>query len=452
MGSQFDRSKLLRKIDLHVLPILFTVYVAAFIDRVNISSALTLGLTADLGLTGQQPNIALTIFFIPYILFEIPSNILMKKFSPRVWLPSCILVFGIVMIGQGFVKSYGGLLATRFFLGLAESGIFPGSFYLISFWYKTDEAQKRFTFYWSSTIVAGAFGGLLASAIAKLDGVRGLRSWRWVFIIEGIATVVIAFIAYLSITDFPKEASWLSHDEREFIMATSRANEAHTVPIKPKDVAHFLSKPINLVAGLMYLTILIPSYAFVFFIPTILQGLGYGTINTQLHTVPLFAAAFGFAVVTAYLSDRLMLRLPFILLGLALLITGLSLLITFHGPASFSKEYAGLALVAMGAIGIGGHVVCWYVMNLQGHVERSIGSAWLLCFGNVGGIIATFSFLKKDAPYYHTGYSIVISFSSLCVVASCLYGWLVWRQRRVDQKLMEETRDSGETSREILYL
>lgn len=263
-----DERKLLRKVDLHVLPILFTVYVAAYIDRyvdqvptelaltfhsVNISSALTLGLSTELGLVDQQPNIALTIFFVPYILLEIPSNILMKRFNPCLWLPGCILIFGVVMISQGFVQSYGGLLATRFFLGLAEAGIFPGSIYLISFWYKREEAQKRFTFYFLSTVIAGAFSGLLASGVANLEGVQGLSSWRWVFILEGIATIIIAIVAFFCITDFPKEAKWLLPDEKAFLLAKTEANESHEVPVTIKDVLAFLSKPIHWVAAIMNL-------------------------------------------------------------------------------------------------------------------------------------------------------------------------------------------------------
>jgi MFS family permease len=211
-----------------------------------------LGLPKDLGLVGQQPNIALTIFFVPYILFEIPSNILMKKLSPHIWLSGCILLFGIIMIAQGFVQSYGGLLATRFFLGVAEAGIFPGSFYLISFWYGKDEAQRRFTFYWSSTIFAGAFGGLLATAISNLNGIRGLHSWRWVFIIEGIATVFIGIAAFFCISDFPKETKWLSSEEKAFILAKTGSHESHRIPVTIRDVGSFLLTPKHWVAAIMY--------------------------------------------------------------------------------------------------------------------------------------------------------------------------------------------------------
>lgn len=121
-----NEKALLRKIDIRVIPMLFLLYLAAFLDRVNIANALTLRLPQDLHLKGNEPNVALTIFFVPYVLFEIPSNILLKKFKPHVWLSGCILAFGIVMLCQGFVQSYSGLLATRFFLGLAEAGVFPG--------------------------------------------------------------------------------------------------------------------------------------------------------------------------------------------------------------------------------------------------------------------------------------------------------------------------------------
>ena len=190
--------------------------VLAFLDRTNIANASVFGLQKDLGLTGTQYNTALTIFFVPYVVFEIPSNILLKKLRPHVWLSACMFLFGLVTVCQGLVQGYSGLLTTRFFLGLAETGMFPGSFYLIGMWYKRSEAQRRYSFFFSSTSLAGgrfigsifflssvfvilirnvlgvlrdfsayprmekltpispiAFGGLLASAIGKMNGMRG---------------------------------------------------------------------------------------------------------------------------------------------------------------------------------------------------------------------------------------------------------------------------------------
>lgn len=153
--SETTPRKLVSRIDFRVIPVLSILYLFAFLDRTNIANASVFGLQKDLGLTGYQYNNALTIFFVPYVLFEIPSNILLKKLKPHVWLSGCAFLFGLVTICQGLVTNYRGLLATRFFLGLAETGMFPGSFYLIGMWYKRSEAQRRFSFFFSSTTLAG---------------------------------------------------------------------------------------------------------------------------------------------------------------------------------------------------------------------------------------------------------------------------------------------------------
>lgn len=178
-----SQRRLISKIDFRVIPILSLMYLMAFLDRTNIANASVFGLQKDLKLTGTQYNTALTMFFIPYVVFEIPSNIILKRLKPHVWLSGCMFLFGLVTVCQGLVQNWSGLLATRFFLGLAETGMFPGAFYLIGMWYKRSEAQKRYSFFFGSATLAGAFSGLLASAIGKMNGMRGYDGWRWIFIL-----------------------------------------------------------------------------------------------------------------------------------------------------------------------------------------------------------------------------------------------------------------------------
>jgi sugar phosphate permease len=161
--------RLITRLDFRILPFICILYLFAFLDRVNIGNARAFGMVSDLQLDGVKYNTALTIFFVPYILFEIPSNLLLKRVSPEIWLPTCMLGFGVVTICTGLVQNYGGLLALRFLLGIFESAMFPGCFYLLGMWYRRNEAAKRFTLFFSSTSLAGAFGGLLASAIGKSE-------------------------------------------------------------------------------------------------------------------------------------------------------------------------------------------------------------------------------------------------------------------------------------------
>jgi len=177
--------KLLLKCDLHVLPPLFVIFLLAFLDRTNIGNAKIQGLEADLDMHGNDYNIALLVFFVPYILFEIPANLLLKKMAPSTWLSLIMILWGISTIGMGLVRNLGGLVAMRVLLGLFEAGLTPSCVYLISMYYKRYELQWRFTLFFTASIIAGAFGGLLAFSIAKMDGLAGYGGWRWIFIIEG---------------------------------------------------------------------------------------------------------------------------------------------------------------------------------------------------------------------------------------------------------------------------
>jgi MFS family permease len=131
---------------------------------------------------------------------------------------------------------------------------------LISFWYKKEESQKRFTVFWCSVIIAGAFGGLLASAIAEMDGLRGLRNWRWIFILEGIGTILTGIASYFLITDFPEQARWLSDEEREFVRKRTGHDEKQHQAIGFSDIAAFFMDEKRVMGALMYWGVIVPIY------------------------------------------------------------------------------------------------------------------------------------------------------------------------------------------------
>jgi MFS family permease len=188
-------------------------------DR-NIGNARILGMEEDLGLTHNQYNLALTVFFFTYSAFELPCNIILKKLRPSIWFSSIMVAWGIVTLCIGFVQNYKGLLIARIFLGITEAGLFPGVAYYLTMWYAPEDLAFRQGMFYSAGSAAGAFSGLLAYAIDKMDGVGGYAGWRWIFMIEGAATVVVAFIAFTVLQDEPATAQFLTKEEKRWV--TSR--------------------------------------------------------------------------------------------------------------------------------------------------------------------------------------------------------------------------------------
>ena len=320
-------------------------------------------------------------------------------------------------------------------------------------WYKRTEAQKRFTLFFISTQLAGAFGGLLATAIGKMNNIRGYHAWRWIFILEGILTCVIALAAYFFVPDFPEHSSWLTPDELALIEARLAAEQDATPSGTPVSSVLVVLKDLNvLLGGLIYFALIVPAYGicvsasiptplivslgFAYFAPTVIQTYHYSPIETQLHAVPPFVAAFFFAFLVATLSDVTAHRFLFAFVPTLLALAGTAILFTIHHNTH--TEYAALFLVAMGTYTAMPIVLCWVAMNLRGHLQRSIGIAWMIGFGNCGGIVATFAFLSRDAPEYRTGYAVLLGFLSLAAVTQAGYAGLVWSGERQKQSSVEK--------------
>lgn len=385
---------------------------------------------------------------------------LLKRFRPHVWLSINMFLFGFTTMMQGLVQNYSGLVATRFFLGLFETGMFPGAFYLIGMWYRRHEAQRRYSFFFNSTTLAGAFGGLLAAAIGKMDGLRGYQGWRWIFILEGALTVFVSAFFFFLLPDFPEDSKWLTQEEKDFVAARLQIDQGRASAdrkITLRDVANIFKDYKIILGGFMYFGLIVPAYGYAYFAPGILQTYGYGTIQTQLHSVPPWAVSFVFSMTVAFFSDRLRHRFAFAVFAICVAIAGFAILIRVHDNTKL--QYAALFLVASGAYTAMPIIVCWFNMNLGGHHRRSVGSAWQVGFGNIGGIIAVFAFLKKNAPKYIPGYSICIAFTILSIIACILYGFACMRENKKrdenppDLNLTEEDKaDMGDLSPSYRYL
>jgi predicted MFS family arabinose efflux permease len=273
-------------------------------------------------------------------------------------------------------------------------------------------------------------------------------------------TVLVSFAFFFLLPNFPEEVKWLTEEERVFVQARLRIDQGRSArerPIKLRDVGNVFKDLKILVGGLMYFGLIVPAYGYAYFSPSIIQGYGYSPIQTQLHSVPPWAAAFGFSMLVAWFSDRLKHRFLFAILPICVCITGFAILISVHNNRSL--QYAALFLVAMGAYTAMPVIVCWFNMNLGGHHRRAIGSAWQVGFGNIGGVIAVFAFLKKDAPKYTPGYSISIGFVCLSALSCLVYfAMCSWANRTRDKSVRDvglteyEKTELGDLNPEYRYL
>ncbi|KAL4758354.1 major facilitator superfamily domain-containing protein [Aspergillus foveolatus] len=433
--SSINERRLMMKIDLRLLPMLCVMYMITFLDRVNIGNAAVLGMRDDLDMVeGTKYNAALMIFFIPYILFEIPSNILLRKLKPHVW------------------RAYLANLGERL--------------YLLGMWYKRSEAQKRYSIFSCSTILAGAFGGLLASAIGKMDGVRGYGGWRWVFILEGLATIVMAVMVYFALPDFPEDCKWLSEREYDHIrdkMGAETGRLNGDVRMGWRDIAGVFKDWKVFIGAFMLFGQIVSGYGtcpssrnkrfelviygdtdiagYAYFAPTIIRTFGYGEIKTQLYSVPPWAAAFGCTMLVATLSDFFRHRYAFTMIGMLIGIAGYGVLLSIRDTAHHTIQYGALFMITCGCFSASPVFLCWFGMNLGGHTRRSVGTAFQIGFGNIGGIIATYSFLEKDAPLYRNGYIIGLSFACLSATMSTVYFFAVRYENRKRERLMAQGKE-----------
>lgn len=234
-----DERKLVRKMDFHIIPLIMLLYLFSFLDRVNIGNARLYHLERDLDLSPQQFQVVVSILFVTYLLFEVPSNLVLKLFTPRRWIAFIACAWGLIATLTGLANSYGALIACRLLLGVVEAGLFPGLTVYLTFFYTKRELALRVGYLFVSAAVAGALGGLLAYGIGHMDGVRGMSGWRWIMIIEGIPSFILGVLTYFVLPNDAETAYFLDDNERALVRvrhARDYGNTASSREFSKKDM------------------------------------------------------------------------------------------------------------------------------------------------------------------------------------------------------------------------
>ncbi|KXT04923.1 hypothetical protein AC578_3416 [Pseudocercospora eumusae] len=420
---------ILHKLDLTLLPTLWLLFIISFADRNALGNAKIQGMSHDLTLSGNRYNIAVTAFTLSYTTCGIPASIAVRKLGPKS-LAGMMMIWGVCALSQGLVRSWEGLVVCRVFMGIFESGFVPGCGDLIARYYTSDEVLKRYAVFFSGAIFAGAFNGLVSYALALADGAAGLAGWRWIFLVEGLLTCVVALPTFWLMPAFPEETKMFEGEEKAVLLERLRRDGGSepTESMWTHIMAALLDWKIWL-ATLAYIGVEENVSSVVAFLPSILKGLGFTSISAQVHSIPIYLTAFATTLIVAYLSERLRQRYFFALFGALLNLVGLAILLA--APQSANLKYAGTFLLTAGCYVAMPILVVWNAINVGKGYKRVVSFAMTTAIGNCGAFISSNVFITHEAPGYPTGFKVGMGMNCLAILSmTVLYLGLVWSNRR----------------------
>ncbi|KAF5359992.1 hypothetical protein D9758_007585 [Tetrapyrgos nigripes] len=490
--SQVDYSELerktIRQIDLRMLPLLGILYAIALVDRTNLSFARTAGMEEDLQIAvGDRYSIVSLVFFIPYTLFELPSNLLLRRFGVRLCLTCYIAGWAVVLLGMTFVKNYQQLAVCRTLLGVFEAGFFPAMTFVISTWYKRHEVQARLVFFYMTSVTIGSCSPILCYCMTLLGGKAGLKGWQWIFLIQALVTFVLVVLTWFLVVDFPDKNTFLTPEQTQLVLDRLEKDRGDSLPdeLTKAKVFHHLgdwiiwahaadgigiasslefwsstfdpssslaAKPLKPPAIVSVADIIcdsrfllmaeqsrrdvksslvsaqLPATAASYFSTIILKSMGWSTSAALLLTTPPYFAAALVSIIIGYLSDRTKQRASFLAFQTTLTIIGLLVV----GYASGNGvRYFGIFVLTIGSSGCVPAVLAYSANNVVSHSKRSVSTGVVIAFGGIGGIMGTTVFRQEDFPRYINGIWTSVGAQLLMLIVLAVTTWTYWRRNKL---------------------
>ncbi|KAH9218978.1 MFS transporter [Leptodontidium sp. 2 PMI_412] len=416
---KIKQKKLVRRIDMRLMPCLILMIIMNYLDRNALANARIQGLDVDLGLKGNQFNTAISVLFAGYIALQIPSNAFITRTRPSVYLPTCMIIWGIVSTCTAAVQNFTGLVLVRFFLGFVEAPYFPGALFLLSSWYTREELALRTSILYAGSLLAGGFGGLIGAGVESgLDGNLGLESWRWLFIIEGSITIFIAICAIFVIPDFPHTTAWLSPEERA--MATKRLQDTSGSHDTERGSIFSGVKMAVLDYKVWLLALIIitktSAGAVTSFIPTLVKTFGYSKVQTLLLVAPPYVFATLVALSVSYSSDKRGERAFHIMVPMFFGMVGF---VIAAATQVLAARYLAIFLMLAGVYGSYNVALAWISSTLPRPVEkRAAAIALVNTIGNFAQIYSPYMYPKSDGPRYLVAMICNAIFCTLCILTT----------------------------------
>jgi len=455
-GPEFNEAqrrlekKLVRKLDMTLMPVVWILYLFNYLDRNNIAQAKLGGFEKDLGLVGDQFNTAVSLLNVGYIIMQLPSNMILTRVRPSLYIPACVAIWSCVSAATAGVHNYHGLVAVRFILGVAEAPFWPGAFFMLSAWYTRAELALRTAVLYSGLVLATAVSGLIAAAVyAGLDGAHGIAGWQWLFIIEGALSFAMAGLAVLLLPDFPESttgsARWLFTEEERKLAVDRIARDRVSVPEADRSVWFGLKLAVKDYRTWVFALMLCANhtaYGFNNFYPSIVQGfhLGSRTI-TLVCTAPPYLLGAAISFVIAFSSDRrnergFHISGPMTVAAIGFIIT----VSTLNVPARYVASF----LYISGCFAANAMVYSWAASTLnQTPEKRACATAIVNLMSQLGNIWSPYFFRPGDSPRYTLAMILMMAFSFLSI-ATCIFMKAVLR--RENKKLIAVAESNGSTA------
>lgn len=296
-----DRAK--RRVMLRLMPYLFLLYIIAYLDRVNVSYA-ALTMKGDLKFTDEVMGFGAGIFFIGYVLLEIPGTILVEKWSARGWIARIMISWGIVAILMGFIQTKTQFYWLRFILGAAEAGFFPGIIVYFSHWFRYEDRAKAVALFMAAIPISNIIGSPVSGLLLDINWL-GLAGWRWLFILEGAPAIIFGIVTIFYLTDRPHQARWLPDDEREWLTSELEREKQAKQKVHSHSILQALRHREVILLTLAYFCIVTANYGFNFWLPTIIKKLsGSSNLVVTLISALPFCVALVSIILVGWSSDR----------------------------------------------------------------------------------------------------------------------------------------------------
>ncbi|KAH6841671.1 major facilitator superfamily domain-containing protein [Alternaria alternata] len=428
-----------RKLDCFVAPVMMMLMLISYLDRGNIGFAATQGMTTDIGLKGSELNTAVSVFYIFYILAEFPTSLLVKRLQFNRVIPTITFCWGITCLCTGFVQNFAGLVTTRIFLGFFEGCLFPAMTLFLCNWYTREELGIRIAYLFIASALSGAFGGLIAFGILYMNGVAGWSGWRWLYVIEGIITVIWAFCCIFLVPKSFETAYFLNDEEKTLMRQRAHRTQAYSDSegsghYGKADIKEAAKDIKSWVHGLIQIAVVTILYGFGTFLPIIIRnGFNFSTKQAQYLVIPVNVWGAIVYAIGAYLSDRYQTRfLPLILMA-PIGIAGYAILLS---PVSPYVQYFATYLIATACFLCTGGNITWLSANCAPDGKRAASLGILLTLTNIGGVVSGQIYQSNAAPKYTLGHA-----WSLGCLAFAWCGWWIIkaiyrrREKRKDAKL-----------------